>query len=39
MQSEQDIVSALVNLVSTTLGYSIFTPEMQRSIDALIRAQ
>lgn len=39
MQSEQDIVSALVNLVSTTLGYAIFTPEMQRSIDASIRAQ
>ncbi|WP_314436982.1 Mor transcription activator family protein [Massilia timonae] len=39
MQSEQDIVGALVNLVSATLGYAIFPPEMQRSIDAAIRAQ
>lgn len=39
MQSEHDIVSALVNLVSSTLGYAIFTPEMQRSIDTSIRAQ
>lgn len=39
MQSEQDIVGALLSLVSTTLGYAIFTPEMQRSIDAGIRSQ
>lgn len=39
MQTEQDIVGALVGLVSATLGYAIFTPEMQRSIDTAIRAQ
>lgn len=39
MQNEQDIVGALVGLVSATLGYAIFTPEMQRSIDAAIRSQ
>lgn len=39
MQNENDIVGALVSLVSATLGYAVFTPEMQRTIDAEIRAQ
>lgn len=38
MQTEQDIVGAVVGLVSAALGYAIFTPEMQRSIDTTIRA-
>lgn len=39
MQNENDIVSALVSLVSATLGYAVFTPELQRRIDADIRSQ
>lgn len=39
MQNEHDIVAALVGLVSTTLGYAVFTPEMQRRVDEEIRSQ
>lgn len=39
MQNENDIVGALVSLVSATLGYAVFTPEMQRRVDADIRSQ
>lgn len=39
MHNENDIVGCFVSLVGATLGPSIFTPEKQRQIDAMLRLQ
>ena len=39
MQNEHDIVGAFVSLVGATLGLTVFTPEKQRMVDAMLRTQ
>jgi Mor family transcriptional regulator len=40
MQSEHiDIVGCLVNMVGAALGLTVFTPEKQRQVDAMLRTQ
>ena len=39
MQNEHDIVGAFVSLVGATLGLTVFTPEKQRLVDAMLRTQ
>jgi len=39
MQNEHDIIGDFVSLVGAAIGLAVFTPDKQRMVDTMLRAQ